>query len=104
MLNSMSTCTPIDMASKSSKALPYLGLLIGVMAVAVTFAGYGSELDKAVVAIQAIAPVIFPSSFVVTIGGLINKALETRKAVIEATSVKEATDHILAEIKASKST
>jgi hypothetical protein len=90
------------MTSQSSKVLPFLGIAVGLIATFATLVGYSDQVDKLVSVSQAIGPLVLPASTIPLFGGLINKALETRRSVIDASSVQEATNNILAELQKAK--
>ena len=90
------------MTSTSSKALPYIGILATLAITIGTFAGYGDQIDKAIAALQAIAPYVLPPTMAVTLGGLVNKALEVRKEISTAKSADEIRDIVARELENAK--
>lgn len=85
------------MTSTSSKALPYIGLALGLLMTGGVLLGYGDQIDKAIALLQAMTPFL-GSTFAVSVGGLINKALEVRRDLGNATSLEQIRDIIKEEL------
>lgn len=86
------------MVSNSSKALPYIALILGGLLALASIFGYAEQADKAIAALTALLPVLGITAG----GGLINKAIEKRDSLLKGGNLEAIKGIIADEIEKAK--
>jgi hypothetical protein len=86
------------MVSTSSKTLPFIALALGAALALASIFGYAEQADKAIAALQALLPILGITAG----GGLINKAIEKRDALLKGGNLDSVRAIVAEEIQKAK--